>query len=65
MLVIRRRNYRGMFVRLFSFFAIFKLLGMGLLTGGGVCGGSDTNMTVCEGFCMRGGKGGGNNAVGV
>ena len=34
MLVIRRRNYRGMFVRLFSFFAIFKLLGVGLLTGG-------------------------------
>ena len=38
-----------------------------------MCGGSDSNMTVCEGLCMRGGngKGGGagqgvgNNAFGV
>ena len=30
-----------------------------------MCGGSDSNMTVCEGLCMGGGKGGGNNAVGV
>ena len=46
-------------------FRHFELLVLGLLTGGGFCGGSDTNMTVCEGFCMGGGKGGGNNAVGV
>ena len=32
--------------------------------GGGVCGGSDSNLTVCEGFCMGGGKGKGGEGVG-